>query len=110
MNKIFKQYNIKGVGTFINVLYTTAPMIGVIMYIVNAMTFYIVAKEKYFPWLSLPLFIGIIIIGLAIVMFVFFKFVLPSYYSFINRQSYIHENPIRNDLTLIKKHLGIKDE
>lgn len=113
MNRLFnfmqKQYNIQGIGNFISVLYTAAPMIGVIMYVVNACTFYMVAKEKYFPWLSLPLFIGIIIIGLVILLVVFFKFVLPSYYAFINRQTYDHKNPVADDLKKIKQKLGIED-
>jgi hypothetical protein len=110
MNKIFKQYNIKGVGSSIYTLYLAAPMIGIFMYIINAFTFYVVARDKYFPWINPPLFILFACVGLILLLFVFFKFVLPSYISFINRQSYIHNNPIQMDLAKIKKKLGIEDD
>lgn len=113
LNKFLKQYNIKWIGTFINLLYTTAPMLGIVMYFINAITFYAVASPsiiKIFPWFNLPIFLIAIFSGVIILLLVFYKFIYPSYYAFINKQSYIHENPIQRDLALIKKHLGINDE
>ena len=113
MDKFLKQYNIKWIGTFINILYTTAPLLGILMYIINAMTFYAVASVyilEILPWFSLPVFIVLLVVGVIVLLFVFYKFIYPSYYAFINRQSYIHNNPIRKDLAKIKAHLGIKDE
>jgi hypothetical protein len=111
--KLFKQYNIKGIGTFINVLYLTAPMLGIVMYIINATTFYAVAFpyiHKYVSWLSLPIFLLFLILGVLVLLLVFYKFIYPSYFSFLNRQTYIHDNPIQKDLAKIKKNLGIEDD
>lgn len=120
MNGLFKQYNIKGIGTFINVLYLTAPILGIAMYFVNAMTFYTVANDtihKYLPWMRLPIFLGLLIIAVLIMLFVFYKFIYPSYYSFLNKQTYIHDNPMQKDLAellakqkKIMKHLNIEEE
>ncbi len=111
--KLTKQYNIKGVGTFINVLYMTAPMLGIVMYIINAMTFYTVASEyiqKVIPWFTLPIFILTLVLGVILLLIFFYKFIYPNYYTFLNHQSYTHNNPIRKDLEMIKKHLGIQDD
>jgi hypothetical protein len=112
MNKFFKQYNIKGIGTFINVLYLTAPILGIAMYFVNAMTFYTVAQvyiHKYFPWVNLAVFLIFLVAAMLLLVFLFYKFVYPSYYAFLNKQTYIHDNPIQKDLKAIKEQLGIKD-
>jgi hypothetical protein len=112
MKNMFKQYNIKGIGTFINVLYLTAPILGIVMSIVNAITFYAVVNEylhKIVPWLSLPLFIGLLMVGGLVLLLLFYKFIYPSYYAFLNKQTYIHENPMQRDLDLIKKKLGIEE-
>jgi len=113
VNKIFRQYNIKGIGTFINVLYLTAPMLGMVMYIINATTFYAVAFpyiHKYIAWLNLPIFLAFLILGILIMLLIFYKFVYPSYYAFLNKQTYMHQNPMQRDLDLIKKKLGIEDD
>jgi glycerol-3-phosphate acyltransferase PlsY len=113
MHKIFKQYNVKGIGTFINVLYLTAPILGIAMYFVNAMTFYTVAQSyihKYASWVNLAVFLILLVCAMLVLVFIFYKFVYPSYYAFLNKQTYIHENPIQRDLKAIKEKLGIKDD
>ena len=113
MNKLFHQHYIKGIGSFVNVLYLTSPLFGLAMYLVNASTFYAVISDKinkYAPWLSFPLFISLLIVSGLLLLFIFYKFVYPSYYAFLNRQTYIHQNPIQEDLKKIKEKLRIKDE
>ena len=113
MDRLFKQYHIKGIGSFLNVLYLTSPLFGMGMYLIQTATFYAVVSDKiktYAAWLSFPLFFSLIVIAGFILLFLFYKFVYPSYYAFLNRQTYIHQNPMQEDLAKIKKHLGITDE
>jgi uncharacterized membrane protein len=113
LKKIFKQHDIKGVGTFIHVLYMAAPMLGIVMYIINAVTFYTVAREhiiNVLPWFSLGVFIIVLVVGVVVMLMIFYVFIYRSYYTFLNRQTYEHNNPIRKDLEMIKKRLGIKDD
>lgn len=107
-NKFFKQYNIKGIGTLINVLYMTAPMLGIVGYFVNFTTLYSVTAIHKF--VSLPIFLGMMVVFVFVMLFLFYKFIYPSYYAFLNKQTYIHENPIQKDLKKIKEKLGINDE
>lgn len=112
-NKLFKQYKIKGIGSFINVLYSTSPLLGIVMYIVNATTFYAVAFpyiHKYVSWLSLPIYLICLVVGVIVLLILFYKFVYPSYYAFLNKQTYMHDNPMQKDLDKIKKKLGIEDD
>jgi hypothetical protein len=119
-SNLFRQYNVKGIGSFINVFYMSLPIFGVLTNIMEAGTFYGVQKTNIHhiaSWMSFPIFLGIVIVlGLFVILF-FFKFVYPSYYAFLNRQSYIHQNPMQKDLEELKinqkeimKHLGIEDK
>jgi hypothetical protein len=120
MNKLFKQYNLKWIGSFINVFYLSLPIFGIATNVMEAGTFYGVQKTNIHhlaPWLSFQLFMaGIVVIGL-IILVAFFKFVYPSYYAFLNKQSYMHQNPMQKDLAellakqkKIMKYLKIDDE
>jgi hypothetical protein len=85
-------------------------MIG---YIMNAATLYAVTlpyTRDVMPWLTMPVFFGIVLLLGSAGLFVFYKFVFPSYYEFVTKQQYIHENPMQKDLALIKKKLGIEED
>jgi len=112
LSKFLKQYNIRWLGTFINILYLTAPLIGISTSILNAATFYAVVQyyiHQFAPWITFPVFITFMVLCVFLMLFLFYKFVYPSYYTFLNSQTYIHNNPIRKDLAIIKKKLGIED-
>jgi len=112
-NSFFRQYNVKGIGSFINVFYMSLPIFGVATNVMEAGTFYGVQKQNIhhlMPWMSFQIFLALIILLGFGLLLIFYKFVYPSYYKFLNEQTYKHENPMQKDLALIKKHLGIKDE
>jgi hypothetical protein len=85
----------------------TAPLIGVVGYAMGAITMYTVVLpyiKPILPWLTLPLFFLVLVGVGTVVLMLFYKFVYPSYYAFLNKQVYIHENPMQADLALIKKN------
>jgi predicted membrane protein len=111
--RLFKQHDIKFIGAFINILYLTMPLFGIVSYAMSAVTLYTVTlpyTKPIMPWFNLYIFFGILIGICFIAMFVFYKFLYPSYLAFVNKQSYIHNNPIQKDLQKIKIKLEIKDE
>lgn len=113
MKNLLQQHNIKGIGMIISVLYLTSPLIGIGMYVVNAMTFYTVASyniHKIFPWMNLFWFLLILAFTMIVLLLIFYVLVYASYQAFINKQAYIHNNPIEKDLKAIKKKLGIADD
>lgn len=106
-----KQYNLKWVGTFIYLLYLTAPLIGLIMTVVNSITFYAVVYpyiHKYVSWFSFPVFIiCIVVVGLLLILG-FFTFILKGYLEYLNKKTLT--NHIDERLDRIEKKLGIDDE
>ena len=112
MEKLFKQYNIKWIGTFINVLYLTSPILGMVMYMVNAITFYAVVNvyiHKYVSWFSLPIFLIFLIIGGLILLFAFYKIVYRGYYAFQNRQQFPEDGHLANLIrTIVREELDKK--
>ena len=112
-NSLFRQYDIKWLGTFINLFYMSLPLVGIATNVMEAGTFYGVQKANihhFAPWLSFQLFMGIVIFVVILIEVGFYLFIYKAYQSFVNHQAYIHNNPVQKDLALIKKHLGIKDE
>ena len=74
-------------------------------------------RDRYLPWFSLWMFIGLLGLIFVIVMVVDYKWILPSRLAFTNEQSCKHENPAMDALTdiqkrmaRIEKQMGIKDE
>ena len=117
---LFKQYNVNGIGTFLNILYMAAPLVGFCTSIIECGTFYTVQSaniHRVVPWLTFPIFILLLVLFGMVVLFIFYKFIYPNYYAFLNRQSYIHQNPMQMDLAkilrqqkMIMEHLGIEDD
>ena len=112
-----KQSNIpivgKYIGAFVNVLYLTMPLLGIMAYGISALTLYTVNInwiKNNISWLSIPVYFVLIIIFCLLLMLLNYKYLYPSYYAFLNKQAYIHNNPIQKDLKLIKEKLGINEE
>jgi len=120
MGNFFKQYKVKGIGTFINVLCQCSPLLGMAVSVVECGTFYTVQQvniHRFIRWMTFPWFILFVVLIGLLVLFVFYKFVYPSYYAFLNKQTYIHENPMQKDLAKILKRqdkimkkLGLEDD
>jgi phosphoglycerol transferase MdoB-like AlkP superfamily enzyme len=107
---MFKQHNLKWVGALFNVLYLTMPIFGIVAYAMSAMTLYTVTlpyTKPIMPWLNVPIFFSVVLVICALAMYVNYKFIYPSYFSFLNKQTYIHNNPMMEDLQKIKKKLEI---
>jgi hypothetical protein len=105
---LFKQHRIKGIGAVIGVFYLVAPLIGFFGYAMTAITMYTVVlpyTRQYIPWLTFQLFALIGAILLATGMLLFYKFVYPSYYAFLMKQQYIHQNPMQEDMQTVKREL-----
>jgi hypothetical protein len=113
-----KQYNIKWLGTFINLLYMTSPLLGIMMSIVNSITFYAVIYvylHKYVAWFSFSVFFVCLVIGGFTIIYLFWKLVYQAYYNFLNKQTLTNKIDVRldkidADMKLIKEKLGIPEK
>lgn len=60
----------------------------------------------YFPWMQFWMFIGAIVIGQGLMMWLHWKFVLPSVVASSNRWSWTHQNPQRAHFKVIEENLA----
>jgi len=120
MNKYFKQYNLRWLGTFINLVYMSMPILGIATNVMEAGTFYGVQKvniRHFAPWMTFPVFMCFVIIVGLLILVGFYLFIYKAYQTFVNNQTYKHENPMQKDLAKILKRqdqimkkLGLVDE
>ncbi len=109
---ILKQYHIKNIGSIIHVIYLTMPLFSIGAYTMSAITMYTVLLpylKPIAPWLSAPVFFGACALLCVLLVFLFYKFVYPSYMTFQNKQEYSHNSLLAKDLQKIKEKLGIND-
>jgi len=105
-----RQYNFgPWLGGFKDLFSRTMLYISIINFILIAITAYHVTLKvfllQYLPWMSFWMyFIGLVVIVL-LAMVLEFKFIIPSHYTFLNRQEFEHQNLIRKELEGIKKEL-----
>ncbi len=83
--------------------------ISIIQFVLIAVVFYHTTLSpcaaQHSPWLSLWVFVGVLIAIFLIALVVEFKFVLPSTISFGNVQGYEHNSPFARDLQKALKEL-----
>lgn len=77
---------------------------GIINFVLISVTAYNTSIKYVMPIPYLAFF-SILMVGLSIAMIFEYIIVLPSSVAFSNRQSYKHDNPIRDDMLKILKKL-----
>ena len=107
--KLLKQRNIPMLGAVIDSFVSSMPLmsvinfasIGVILYMTSIQPF----AEKHMPWLTLPVFIFIMMAGVFVLMVIVYKFVLPSVWTFRGKQMFGYDNLVSSELKNIAKRL-----
>ena len=107
--KLLKQRNIPMLGAVIDSFVSSMPLmsvinfasIGVILYMTSIQPF----AEKYMPWLTLPVFIFIMMAGVFVLMVIVYKFVLPSVWTFRGKQMFGHQSSVSDKLDDIVERL-----
>lgn len=105
-----KQYKVSGkIGGFKDLLMRTLFYVSIINFILIAVTAYSITLrgtlQSWFPWFNFPIFLTVLVVGLLLMMILEYKVVLPSTWTFTNRQQYEHQNLIRKQLDRIEQTL-----
>ena len=114
-SKLTKQYHISGWVGALKDLFTR------VVFYVTALNFVLLAATAYhttlretiqsqLPWLTFPVFLGVLVVLVLISMVIEYKIVLPSTIAYLNEQGYKHQNPIRAQLDRIEKMLADMQE
>ena len=107
---LVKQYNFgPWLGGFKDLFSRTMLYISIINFILIAITAYDVTLRsfvlQYLPWISFWIYLVILIGVVLLAMVLEFKFIIPSHYTFLNKQEFEHQNLIRKELEDIRKEL-----
>ncbi len=109
--KWWQQRNVPWLGALIDSLYTMLPMLGAINFISVTIVLYETLRPHLlviFPWMKVYYFLGFFcLLALGMMAFVY-VLVLPSIWTFRNRQMHAHDSEQMRLLRDIEKLL--KDE
>lgn len=112
-----KQRNIPWVGAFVESLFNSLPFLSILISVFNFLSIIVVLYasikpylEIYIPHIKLETFIGAVILALlivvAIVMVVIYKYVTPSLWTFRNKQMNKYDSEVLKKLEEIKKEIA----
>lgn len=103
-----KQYNIKWIGPIIDSLYTALPLLSIINFLSILTVLYATTRDyllTWAPWLTFWMFVLILALFTLITMGLFYKFVLPSVWTFRQKQMFGFESGLVDRLDKIEKML-----
>ena len=103
--KIPPQRRIRYIGAIKNVLSRSTFYISILNFFMIIATSYVVVIQKYFP---LPFWCFLLVLILLVIGIMVFDYIimLPSEISFMNWQTYEHNNPLREDLEKLDKKVN----
>jgi len=106
--KIFKQYDLGPyVGGFKDLAQRTMFYVTALHFALTVGLSWSVYVGKMMP---IATFLGLIVFSILIAMFVEYKFVLPSTWGFVNRQTYKHFNPLFKKFDKFEKKMDRREK
>jgi len=112
-NPLTKQYQIKPIGRFIQLVYQTMPLVSIMIQILTVATAYGVWRTSIlsvFTWLSLPIFIVIVVICGLILMWINHVFIYQGFYHHQNQQQFPEDGQVANMIRKIIREELDKDK
>ncbi len=103
-----KQRNIPWLGALIDSLYTTLPILSIVNFLSITTVLYVTIKENllpWAPWLEFWMFVAIMSAWLAILMVLMYIFVLPSLWTFRNKQMNMFESDVLKEIRELRKEV-----
>lgn len=104
-HEVFKQRNVDNgqIGGAYSVFLGTFALLGFVTFVNTSISTY----QSFWRWYFSPVqFISIIAFGLLGGMWFYYAIFTPSQQKYANRQSYMHENLLRNDLCDVKEGMN----
>lgn len=107
-----KQKNVPYLGALVDSLYTSLPILSIINFLSIITILYATIHEYllgWAPWLSLWIFVGLLGIATTSTMVLIYIFVLPSVWTFRNKQMFGYESKVIDLLEKLEKMLEEKE-
>ena len=97
IRNILKQKKVPMLGAFVDVFYTTLPLLGAFNFLSITVILYETIKPYIlanFPWFSFWIFLGVLVLLTLLAMVVFYKFITPSLWDFRSRQMFLNNQEL----------------
>lgn len=94
---MFKQYQIKWIGRFVQITYQTMPLINILIQGFTIAITYRVWQSgilSVFPWISLPVFIGLVILIALFLMWFNHVVIYKGYWYHQNTQQFPEDGEV----------------
>lgn len=105
---IIKQRNIPWLGALMEALYTSLPILSIINFLSIVTVLYATVHENlegWVPWLNFGWFLAILTVITIVTMFFIYKFVVPSLWTFRNKQMNMFESDILKEIKELRKEI-----
>jgi len=106
--KLLKQHNIPWLGAVVDSLYTSLPVLSIINFLSITTVLYATVKDYLFawaPWLTFWWFVGALGFLTASTMGIIYLLVLPSIWTFRNRQMNSFDSEVLKELQALRKEI-----
>ena len=115
--KLLKQKRIPGLGALVDSLYTSLPVLSIINFLSILTVLYASIKSdlaQWVPWLTFWVFLVLLCALTATMMVLVYKFVLPSVWTFRQKQMFSFESEVLDEIKGLRKEIknlkGGKDD
>jgi len=105
---IIKQRNIPWLGALMEALYTALPILSIINFLSIITVLYATVEKNLLelaPWLNFGWFVAILTAIALVTMFFVYKFVVPSLWTFRNKQMNMFESDILKEIKELRKEI-----
>ena len=110
---LLKQYNVPWLGAFVDSLYTSLPILSIINFLSIITVLFATIEDRLFtwaPWLTFWWFVAILG-GLTIsTMGIIYIFVLPSVWTFRNKQMNKYESDVLAEIRALHEEIKAMKE
>lgn len=104
-----RQRNIPWLGVLVDSLYTSLPILSIINFLSIMTVLYVEIKENllpWAPWLEFWMFVAGMSVWVVIMMALMYLFVLPSLWTFRNKQMNMFESDVLKEVRELRKEIG----
>jgi len=110
---MIKQRAVAGLGAFVDSMFSVLPFLSIINFGFVSIILYSNLDpwlKEWAPWLQLWMFLSFLLLLVFTMMFVVYKFVLPSLWVFRGKQLFGFESEVLDTLKRIDARLSDKEE
>lgn len=104
---IQQKYTGQVIGGIMDSTSRAAIILNGIMLVSNLLILYSTTIVKYTPWISFTIYATSLSVAILVILYVAWRYILPSAYGFYNHQVWNHDNPMVRAVEAVFKFMGM---